>query len=86
MYEIVKIQMHFQSNYLIFWLNFFNRCVDFGKTFSIEIYLFSIEQSIKKIMMVKVEHFCMGQRMMWDNVVNLSNIFCQKVQLCKLCN
>jgi hypothetical protein len=23
MYEIVKIQMHFQSNYLIFLLNFF---------------------------------------------------------------
>jgi len=64
----------------------FNRCVDFGKTFSIEICLFSIEQSIKKIMMVKVEHFCMGQRMMWDNVINLSHIFCQKVQLCKLCN
>jgi len=64
MYEIVKIQMHFKSNYLIFWLKFFNRCVDFGKTFNIEIYLFSIEQSIKKIMMVKVEYFCMGQRMM----------------------
>jgi len=23
MYEIMKIQMHFQSNYLLFWVNFF---------------------------------------------------------------
>ncbi len=26
----------------------------------------------------------MGQRMMWDNVVNLSQILCQKVQFGKL--
>jgi hypothetical protein len=28
MYELMKIQMHFQSNYLIFVVNFFYRCVD----------------------------------------------------------
>jgi len=33
MYEIVKIQTHFQSNYLIFLLNLFYKCVDFGKIF-----------------------------------------------------
>jgi hypothetical protein len=31
MYEIVKIQLHFQSNYFIFLLMFFDRCVDLGK-------------------------------------------------------
>ncbi len=40
MYEIVKIQMHFQSNYLIFLLNFFYRCVDIEKILKNEIYLF----------------------------------------------
>jgi len=57
--EIVKIQMHFQLIYLIY---FFNRCVDFGKIFKNEIYFFSF-----------------GQRMMWNNVVNLSHILCQQV-------
>jgi hypothetical protein len=66
MYEIVKIQMHFQLNFMIFWLNFFDRCVYFGKIFKIEIYLFSMEKNIKKVIMVKVEYFCMGQWMMWD--------------------
>jgi hypothetical protein len=26
----------------------------------------------------------MGQMMMWENVVNLSHILCQQVELCKL--
>ncbi len=34
--------------------------------------------------MVKVGYFSMGQKMMWDNVVNLSHILCQQVQFCKL--
>ncbi len=38
----------------------------------------------KKKKMVKVGYFCMGQKMMWDNVVNLSDILCQQIQLCKL--
>jgi hypothetical protein len=63
MYEIVKIQMHFQSNHLTFWLNFFHRCVDLGKIFKKEIYLFSFGQSMKNIIRVKVGYFCMGQRM-----------------------
>jgi hypothetical protein len=41
MYEIVKIQMHFQSNHLLFLLNLFYRCVDLGIIFKNEIYLFS---------------------------------------------
>jgi hypothetical protein len=36
--------------------------------------------------MVKVGYFCMWQRMMWNNVDNLSHIFCQQVQLWKLYN
>ncbi len=32
-YEIVKIQMHLQSNYLTFWFKNFHRCVDLGKIF-----------------------------------------------------
>jgi hypothetical protein len=39
---------------------------------------------LKKIIMVKVEYFCMQQRMMWNNVLNLSHILCQQVQLWKL--
>jgi hypothetical protein len=80
MYEIVKIEMHFQSNYLIFWLKFYYGLVDLGNRF----YFISFGQSMKKIIMVKVGYFCMGQRIMWDNVVNLSHILCQQVQLCKL--
>jgi hypothetical protein len=64
MYEIVKIQMHLKSNYFIFLLNFFYRCVYIGKIFLNEIYLFSFGQSMKKIKMVKVGYFCMQQRMM----------------------
>jgi hypothetical protein len=64
MYEVVKIQMHFQSNYLTFWFKIFHRCVDLGKIFKNEIYLFSFEQSMKNIIMVKVGYFCMGQNMM----------------------
>jgi len=41
-YEMVKIQMHFRSNYLIFWFKFFYKCVDFGEFFKNEIYLFFI--------------------------------------------
>jgi hypothetical protein len=47
-------------------------------------YLFSCGQSMKKLIMVKVEYFCMGQKMMWNNVVNLSHILWQQVDLCKL--
>jgi hypothetical protein len=84
MYEIVKIQIHFQSNYLKFWFKIFHRCVGLGKIFKNEIYLFSFGQSMKNIIMVKVGYFCMGQRMMRDNVVNLSHILCQQVEFCKL--
>ncbi len=59
MYEIVEIQMHFQSNYLIFLLNFFYRCVDLGKIFKMKFFFFSFGQSMKKIIMVKVGYFCM---------------------------
>jgi hypothetical protein len=64
MYEIMKFQMHFQSNYLIFLLNFFYRCIDIGKIFKNEIYLFSFGQSMKIIIMVKVGYFSMRQKMM----------------------
>jgi hypothetical protein len=76
MYEIVKIQMHFQSNYLIFLLHFFYRYVILEKKIKIEIHLFSFGQSMKK-KKVKVGYFCKQQKMMGDNVVNLSHIFCQ---------
>jgi len=61
---------------LFYILVFFYRCIDLGKTFRNEISLFSFGQSMKMIIMVKVGYFCVGQRMMWDNVVNLSHIFC----------
>ncbi len=61
---MVKIQMHFWSNYLIFLFEIFYRCVDLGEIFKNEIYLFSFGQSMKKIIMVKVGYFCLGQRMM----------------------
>jgi hypothetical protein len=64
LYEIVKIQMHFQSNYFTSLFFFFDRCVDLGKKLKNEIYLFSFGQGLKKIIMVKVEYFCMQQRMM----------------------
>jgi len=63
MHEIMKIQMHFQSSYdLIFWLIIFYKCVDLGKIF-LNV-LFSFGQSVKIIIIVKIEYFCMGQRMM----------------------
>jgi hypothetical protein len=43
MYEIVKIQIHFQSNYLIF-LFFFNRCVNLGKRIMNEMYYFHLDK------------------------------------------
>jgi hypothetical protein len=64
MYEIVRIQMHFWSNYLIFLFQFCYRCVDLGKIFKNKIYLFSFGQRVQKKIMVKVGYFCMGQRMM----------------------
>jgi len=54
------------------------------KNLKLKIYLFSVGQSTKIIIMVKVEYFCMGQRMIWNNVVNLSNILCKQVEFCKL--
>jgi len=74
MYEIMKIQMHFQSNYLIFWFLFY-RYVNLGKIF-LNDFFFSFGQSMKKIIMVKVGYICMGQKMMWDNVINLSHVLC----------
>jgi hypothetical protein len=81
-----EIQMHFQSNYLTFWFKKFHRCVNLGKIFKNEHYLFSFGQSMKNIIMVKVGYFCMGQRMMWNNVVNLSHVLYQQVEFCKLYN
>ncbi len=57
MYEIVKIQIHFQSNYSIFLLKLFYRCVDLGNIFTNEMYFFSFRQSMKKIIVVKVGYF-----------------------------
>jgi hypothetical protein len=68
---------------LIFCFNFLYKCVDLGKIFKNKFYLFSFGQSMQTIM-VKVGYFCIGQRMMWDNVINLSHIFCQQVEFCKL--
>jgi hypothetical protein len=45
---ILKIQMHFQSNYLILWFKFFYRCVDLGEIFMNEIYLFSFGKKYEK--------------------------------------
>jgi hypothetical protein len=64
MYEIVNIQMHFQSNSLIFLLKFFCKCVDLGKIFKNEIYFFSFGQSTGKKIMVKIGYFYMQRRMM----------------------
>jgi hypothetical protein len=60
MYEIVKIQMHFQWNYLIY--IYFNRFEDLGKIIKNKDYLFSLGQSMKKLIMVKVGHF------VWDKL------------------
>jgi hypothetical protein len=32
---------------------------------------------MKKI--IKVGYFCMGEKMLWDNVVNLSHVFINKL-------
>jgi len=45
--EIVKIQIFFLSNYLICWFKFFYRCVDFGRKFNNETYLFSLDKKDK---------------------------------------
>jgi len=74
----------FLFNLLDSFANIFYRCVDIWKIFRNEIYLFSFGQSMENIIMVKVRYFCMRQRMMWDNVVNLSHILCQQVQHWKL--
>jgi hypothetical protein len=49
-------------------------------------FMFSFGQNMKNIIMVKVGYFCMGQRMMRDNVVNSSHILYQQVEFCKLYN
>jgi hypothetical protein len=48
MYEIVKIQMHFQSNYLIFLFILFYKVVDLGKKFKNEFILFFISTMYEK--------------------------------------
>jgi hypothetical protein len=68
MYEIVKIQMHFQSTDLIFCFSKMCTCVHFEKIFKNELNFFSFGQSMKNIIMVKVGYFCMKQRTIWDNV------------------
>jgi len=42
--EIMKIQMHFQSNYLIFLFKYSRRCGDFERIFKNEICLFSFRK------------------------------------------
>jgi hypothetical protein len=66
----------FSINLLDIFVNCFYICVDLGKIFKNEIYLLSFRQSLEKIIMVKVRYLCMWQKMMWNNVVNLSHIFC----------
>jgi len=48
MYEIVKIQMYFWSNYLIYLFYISYICVDFGGKFNNEIYLFSFRKKYEK--------------------------------------
>jgi hypothetical protein len=54
---------------------------DFDKDF--EIHSNASDFAIGGVL-VQVGYFCLGQKMMWDNVVNFSHILCQQVQLCKL--
>jgi hypothetical protein len=84
MYEIGRFKCILGQITWYLGFRFFDRCVNLGKIFKNEIYLFSFGQSMKKIIIVKIGYFCMGQRMMWNSVVNLSYIFCQQVDLCKL--
>jgi hypothetical protein len=44
MYEIAKIQMHFQSNYFIFLLNFFSTCVNLGKILRMKFIYFHLDK------------------------------------------
>jgi hypothetical protein len=48
MYEIVKIQMHFWSDYLIFWFKSYYKFSDFGKKIKNEIYLFLFGKNMEK--------------------------------------
>jgi hypothetical protein len=43
-------------------------CVHLEMFLNIKLF-FSFGQNMKNITMVKVGYICMGQRMMWDNVV-----------------
>jgi hypothetical protein len=45
--DIIIVQMHFQSNYLIFWLIFFYRSVDLGKIF-LNDFFFHLDKVWKK--------------------------------------
>jgi hypothetical protein len=51
----------------------------FWKNIKNEIYLSLFGQSMKNIIIVNVGYFCMGQKMMWDNLVNLSLILYQQI-------
>jgi hypothetical protein len=73
----MKIKCIFGQITWYFDFKFFYKCVDFGKIFKNEFFKFLFGQCMKKIIMVNVGYFCMRQRMMWDNFVNLSLIFCQ---------
>jgi len=44
MHEIVKIQMHFRSYYLIFWFNFLNKCLDIGKKIRMKFIYFHLHK------------------------------------------
>jgi len=39
------------------------------KSLMMKFNFFSFEKNMKNIRMVKVDSLCMGQRMMWDNVI-----------------
>ncbi len=75
----MKIKCIFGQITWYFDFKFSYKYVDFGKIFKNEIYLFWFGQSMKKIIMVNVGYFCMGQRMMWNNFVNLSLSFINKL-------
>jgi len=75
-WNLVKIKCICKQITWYFDFKFSYKCVDFGKIFKNEIYLFSFGQSMKKTIAVNVGYFCMGSKMMWDNFVNLSLILC----------
>jgi hypothetical protein len=70
MYEIVNIQMHFQS--ITWYICMFKMYtwVHLGNFFKNDIYI-KFGKNIKMIIMVKVGYFCMKQMMMWYNGVIL---------------